>query len=312
MDERILLLATGAVAVWSLSGCATSYGPMDATGGYAELQLNERVFEVRFQGNGFTPSNLVQDYLVRRCAELAIESGYSHFLFVDRNTTGETLSAVMNLPTRTSAAGSVIGNTFQASAYTTGGPIPFTVTKHRAQANIFLLTQDEFESLEPSHTALAVDASMVLQQHLGLPVVRTGPHSPTQAAVQAASSLPISKVALPARWTSEASGDEWALRREGESLLLAKVRTRREVSRGEYVSCRFEGTEVPLQGTCREVQFRRCSYRRTRCRLETRARITTLQASRIEGEIRPPHVFDCGSCPISEFPGHGWSLVPAQ
>ena len=36
-----------------LLGCAVTYRPMNASGGYGENQLNENTFEVTFEGNQY-------------------------------------------------------------------------------------------------------------------------------------------------------------------------------------------------------------------------------------------------------------------
>jgi len=66
-----------------VSGCATPYGPQSLTGGYSETQLKEDGFIVRFKGNGYTSEERSSDFALLRCAEIALEHGYSHFLIVN-------------------------------------------------------------------------------------------------------------------------------------------------------------------------------------------------------------------------------------
>ncbi len=64
-------------------GCATTYGPKGAKGGYSEKQLNENTFEVTFEGNERNTADQIRNYLTYRCAELTLEQGLSHFLIVE-------------------------------------------------------------------------------------------------------------------------------------------------------------------------------------------------------------------------------------
>lgn len=68
-----------------ISSCATSYQPMGFSGGYADEQLNKNLYQVRFQGNGYTSSNYVREMFLRRCAELTIEKGFKSFVLISRD-----------------------------------------------------------------------------------------------------------------------------------------------------------------------------------------------------------------------------------
>lgn len=62
-----------------LAGCATAYQPSGFTGGFDETRLSDTMFEVRFLGNGYTTSARSSQFVLRRCAELALENGYRYF-----------------------------------------------------------------------------------------------------------------------------------------------------------------------------------------------------------------------------------------
>lgn len=62
------------------AACTTPYQKKGLTGGFTESQLDDDVFEVAFKGNGFTSSEKVKKYFFRRCAEIAIENGKTHFI----------------------------------------------------------------------------------------------------------------------------------------------------------------------------------------------------------------------------------------
>lgn len=75
MRYRILL----GILVLACGGCATGYHSTGMTGGFEETRLNDRTVQVRFQGNGYTTQNRTQSFLLRRCAELTLESGRRWF-----------------------------------------------------------------------------------------------------------------------------------------------------------------------------------------------------------------------------------------
>lgn len=77
------MVVTVAGMIAMLSAC-TTYHASGMTGGFSETQLNATTYQIRFQGNGFTAARRVDDYLLRRAAELSLEHGYRHFLIVGR------------------------------------------------------------------------------------------------------------------------------------------------------------------------------------------------------------------------------------
>ena len=70
------------LAVALLAGCATAYQPSGFTGGFEETRLSDDMYEVRFFGNGYTSSGRTSQFVLRRCAELALENGYRYFELV--------------------------------------------------------------------------------------------------------------------------------------------------------------------------------------------------------------------------------------
>lgn len=70
-------------ALFFLTGCATKYQPMDATGGYKETQLVYNIFRVTFSGNGGVSKEKASDYALLRLAEVALMNGYNYFIIVD-------------------------------------------------------------------------------------------------------------------------------------------------------------------------------------------------------------------------------------
>lgn len=85
------LLAAGLVL---LTGCATKYGPLSGKGGYVELPNGKDTYDVSFSGNGMVPPDLLEAYLLYRCAEVTESYDYPYFIIKDRGTepkTGETI-----------------------------------------------------------------------------------------------------------------------------------------------------------------------------------------------------------------------------
>ena len=90
--------STKAAAVFAaallLAACATgptyrARGANDAVG-YSDLRLTENRFRVTFTGGINTRREQVEDYLLRRAAEVTLEAGYTHFVFDARDTESQT------------------------------------------------------------------------------------------------------------------------------------------------------------------------------------------------------------------------------
>ncbi len=82
------------LAVTVLAACETGpvYKPR-APGesvGYTDLQLTPTRYRVTFSGNNSTRREDVENYLLRRAAEVTLGAGYTHFAFDSRDTTART------------------------------------------------------------------------------------------------------------------------------------------------------------------------------------------------------------------------------
>jgi hypothetical protein len=73
---RILMIVAVAVG---LASCATPYTEQGLIGGFDVKELRPDVYRVSFQGNGYTSRESVQVYWLYRCAELALEKGFTGF-----------------------------------------------------------------------------------------------------------------------------------------------------------------------------------------------------------------------------------------
>jgi hypothetical protein len=93
MRSRILAVFAG-FALLGLAACATpsAYAPQTSPSseGYADRQLTSNRFRVSFHGNSVTSREMVEDYLLRRAAEVTLQAGYAGFMFDHRDTTTRT------------------------------------------------------------------------------------------------------------------------------------------------------------------------------------------------------------------------------
>ena len=65
--------------------CATQYGAIDdsVSGGFMDIRLAPDRYRVIVEGNGLTRRDHVEQFLMRRCAELALEQGKRYFVLDD-------------------------------------------------------------------------------------------------------------------------------------------------------------------------------------------------------------------------------------
>jgi hypothetical protein len=72
-------IITSLCIVATLSACATAYQRDGFTGGFSETQLDENVWRVTFEGNGYTREQRAEDFALLRSAELTLEKGFYAF-----------------------------------------------------------------------------------------------------------------------------------------------------------------------------------------------------------------------------------------
>ena len=80
-----------AVLALALSACVspTPYQPVDPkSGGYSEERISENQYRVVFRGNAHTRPEQVEQYLLRRAAELTLKEGYDWFRPTNRVVEG--------------------------------------------------------------------------------------------------------------------------------------------------------------------------------------------------------------------------------
>ncbi|WP_010598310.1 CC0125/CC1285 family lipoprotein [Rickettsiella massiliensis] len=109
MPKRNILFILS-LLILTLTGCATAYQPYSLGSGYRDIALSENTYKVSFRGNAFTSNELVQNYLLRRCAELTVQKGYKYFVIVNENT--EVSHETITTPTtvQTNSMGTFMGN----------------------------------------------------------------------------------------------------------------------------------------------------------------------------------------------------------
>ena len=82
------------LAACAATGPAT-YGPADDRGfGYSEQRIEDNRYRITYRGSGGMPPEMVEDYALRRAAELTLASEYEWFRVVGSNISGEERGGV--------------------------------------------------------------------------------------------------------------------------------------------------------------------------------------------------------------------------
>jgi hypothetical protein len=77
---RVWIRFAALSAVCLLTSCATAYQPDGIAGGYSDQRLDGNTAQVSFRGNRFNSPEMLQSYLLRRCADITLENGYNYFV----------------------------------------------------------------------------------------------------------------------------------------------------------------------------------------------------------------------------------------
>lgn len=116
-----------------LTGCATPYQSSGLSGGVSATPLNESVYEIRANGNGYTPASTTKDHALLKSAEICIENGFSHFTPISSN--------------QSSLKQTYTNNTYRTNCYgnscTTTGGSSITVNKPSSNMTIKLFKISE-------------------------------------------------------------------------------------------------------------------------------------------------------------------------
>jgi hypothetical protein len=150
-------LVFAGLAALALAGCATEpvYQAQQSPGGigYSDTQLAANRYRVTYNGSGTTHRDLVEDFLLRRAAEVTLKAGYHWFEFDTRDTKAKTTYF-------DEFAGWPGWHGYGRYWHSWGPPGPYdvqAVTRYQAYAEIVLLTDDQAKA-EPR----ALEANDVL------------------------------------------------------------------------------------------------------------------------------------------------------
>lgn len=85
MNKKILAPLVLSLA---LTGCIapSTYHPYDGRDGYQQIQMNQRLWEIRYTGNQVTSQSQVHNMMLYRAAEIARNHGYRYFRVLSQNT----------------------------------------------------------------------------------------------------------------------------------------------------------------------------------------------------------------------------------
>jgi len=158
---RLAAEAACAVAILMLSGCATAPAPApvyrpQASGegvGYADGQINATRYRVSFSGDTETTRGQVEDFLLRRAAEITVRAGYNFFEFDNRSLETDTqLYRTTDNWDPTSGLAFGLGRRYPGrSEHFAKGSVPafwsekeaVPITRYTARSEIVVLTPDQ-------------------------------------------------------------------------------------------------------------------------------------------------------------------------
>lgn len=100
-----------------LAGCMSPYQPSGLGGGYTDMALSKDTYFVTFRGNGVTPPDVVQSYVLRRSAELTLNKGYKFFVITSGGTNVSNQIVRTPATIHTQSAGSLRGSGYGNTSY---------------------------------------------------------------------------------------------------------------------------------------------------------------------------------------------------
>ena len=163
---RLVAFAMLAVGLVGVAACQTlpvyrPRGPNDSVG-YTDKELTHNRYRVTFAGTSGTRREQVEDYLMRRSAEVTLNAGYSYFAFDTRDTKANTryhsdfaLSGGYGFGPRRPWYWSNFG--FNEPGF---GDDVVPITRYSAYAEIVLLTPDQAKNDPDSISAREVLQNM--------------------------------------------------------------------------------------------------------------------------------------------------------
>jgi len=154
------------LVVITLCGCATPYHSTGLAGGFSETQLQPNVFSVYFRGNGYTSMERCSEFALLRCAEIAIQNGFTHFVIADSSQ--DTKTMIYNTGSSSTTYGTL--NNYRNTSYGSfntyhSGSTSIPISKPRSSYTIVCFKE------KPEENILAFDAAFLansLRQKYGI------------------------------------------------------------------------------------------------------------------------------------------------
>jgi hypothetical protein len=159
--KRFVLGLTAATLMLGACASSTPYMPMNGHYGYSEQRIEDNRYRVVFNGNSATPRETVENFLLYRAAELTIESGYDHFLVIERDVDVERTYTSSGYDR--SVYGFYRPGYHRFPYYTYGYPWGYDVTVHERrefEASAYIVMS---KGLKPKEDVRAFDARDVIE-----------------------------------------------------------------------------------------------------------------------------------------------------
>ncbi len=137
-----------------VGGCATGYDRANLACGYESLCLQDDLYQVSFQGNGYTSHGRATDFALLRAAELALEKGCPYFVVVEKETRSEASARTMPMVAQTSGNVESFGS-LSATTTVSGGET-YAVSKPSSDMLIRVL-----EERPDAGAAIVYDAAQI-------------------------------------------------------------------------------------------------------------------------------------------------------
>ena len=106
------LLIIGLSVALILTACATRYQPMGFSGGVEDMQISDDTYRIRARGNALTRPEKVEDFVLLRSSEIALNRGYPYFTIVQ--STDRSIASSYTTPETVQVSGGGAGYGFAA------------------------------------------------------------------------------------------------------------------------------------------------------------------------------------------------------
>lgn len=142
------------ISLLTLAGCATPYAANGLLGGFSETQLGDDLWQISFEGNGYTSKKTTIDYTMLRSAELTLQQGYAYFVVVDKNAFSNGGAVLSNTTTNFNGSAFRAGNTVYGSGRASSFGMATVIQYPTANQTIMMLK-------EKPEGVLAYNAEMI-------------------------------------------------------------------------------------------------------------------------------------------------------